>query len=36
MQKADVLQFARLAMDFVPLQTCGEIFESEQQDLQMR
>ena len=30
MQKADILQFAHLAMDFDPQQTCGGIFESEQ------
>ena len=35
-KKADILQFAHRAMDLVPLQTCGGIFESEQQDHQMR
>lgn len=36
MQKADILRFAHLAMDLVHLQICDGIFESEQQDHQMR
>ena len=36
MQKAEISRFAHLAMDFVPPQTSGGIFESERQDRQMR
>ena len=35
-QKADILRFAHLTMDFDPPQTSGGIFESERQDRQMR